>query len=96
MVRGRGNRHCAVVRTSRISSETSRIGTVLLLAHVGLLPDGDGLYLLGLTKAKEYSLTGHPLSGLEAVEAWLTTPRAVARLEAELPKAERSASPRAR
>ena len=46
---------------------------------------GMWLYRLGLTKAKEYSLTGKPLSGIEAVEAGLINAAVpFARLEAEV------------
>ncbi len=46
---------------------------------------GMWLYRLGLTKAKEYSLTGKPLSGLEAVEAGLINAAVpFERLEAEV------------
>ena len=37
----------------------------------GCYLSGMWLYRLGLTKAKEYALTGKPLSGLEAAEAGL-------------------------
>ena len=46
---------------------------------------GMWLYRLGLTKAKEYSLTGKPLSGSEAVEAGLINAAVpFAQLEAEV------------
>jgi enoyl-CoA hydratase len=46
---------------------------------------GMWLYRLGLTKAKEYALTGKPLSGVEAVEAGLINAAVpFARLEEEV------------
>ena len=46
---------------------------------------GMWLYRLGLTRAKEYALTGKPLSGTEAVEAGLiNAPVPFARLESEV------------
>ena len=53
-----------------IASEDARIGTPYSRAW-GCYLSGMWLYRLGLTKAKEYALTGKPLSGLEAVEAGL-------------------------
>ena len=53
-----------------IASEDARIGTSYSRMW-GCYLTGMWLYRLGLTKAKEYALTGKPLSGLEAVEAGL-------------------------
>jgi enoyl-CoA hydratase len=53
-----------------IASEDARIGTSYSRMW-GCYLTGMWLYRLGLTKAKEYSLTGRPLSGVEAVEAGL-------------------------
>jgi enoyl-CoA hydratase len=53
-----------------IASEDARIGTSYSRMW-GCYLTGMWLYRLGLTKAKEYSLTGKPLSGIEAVEAGL-------------------------
>ena len=53
-----------------IASEDARIGTSYSRMW-GCYLTGMWLYRLGLTKAKEYALTGRPLSGLEAVEAGL-------------------------
>ena len=67
-----------------IASEDARIGTPYSRMW-GAYLSAMWIYRLGLTKAKEYSLTGRPLSGLEAVEAGLIN-RAVpfAQLEAEV------------
>ena len=53
-----------------IASEDARIGTPYSRAW-GCYLSGMWLYRLGLTKAKEYALTGKPLSGLEAAEVGL-------------------------
>ncbi len=53
-----------------IASEDARIGTPYSRMW-GCYLTGMWLYRLGLTKAKEYALTGRPLSGLEAVDAGL-------------------------
>jgi enoyl-CoA hydratase len=53
-----------------IASKDARIGTSYSRMW-GCYLSGMWLYRLGLTKAKEYALTGKPLSGLEAVEAGL-------------------------
>jgi enoyl-CoA hydratase len=53
-----------------IASEDARIGTSYSRMW-GCYLTGMWLYRLGLTKAKEYSLTGKPLSGSEAVQAGL-------------------------
>jgi enoyl-CoA hydratase len=53
-----------------IASEDARIGTSYSRMW-GCYLTGMWLYRLGLTKAKEYALTGKPLSGSEAVEAGL-------------------------
>ncbi|HEX4436285.1 MAG TPA: crotonase/enoyl-CoA hydratase family protein [Solirubrobacteraceae bacterium] len=53
-----------------IASEDARIGTSYSRMW-GAYLTGMWLYRLGLTKAKEYALTGKPLSGVEAVEAGL-------------------------
>jgi enoyl-CoA hydratase len=53
-----------------IASEDARIGTPYSRMW-GAYLSGMWLYRLGLTKAKEYALTGRPLSGVEAAEAGL-------------------------
>src|SRR4051812_34681481 len=53
-----------------IASEDARIGTPYSRMW-GAYLSGMWIYRLGLTKAKEYALTGKPLSGLEAAEAGL-------------------------
>jgi enoyl-CoA hydratase len=53
-----------------IASQDARIGTSYSRMW-GCYLTGMWLYRLGLTKAKEYSLTGRPLSGTEAVDAGL-------------------------
>lgn len=53
-----------------IASEDARIGTPYSRMW-GAYLSGMWLYRLGLTRAKEYALTGKPLSGLEAAEAGL-------------------------
>jgi enoyl-CoA hydratase len=53
-----------------IASEDARIGTSYSRMW-GCYLTGMWLYRLGLTKAKEYALTGRPLSGVEAVEVGL-------------------------
>ena len=53
-----------------IASEDARIGTPYSRMW-GAYLSGMWLYRLGLTKAKEYALTGKPLSGAEAAEAGL-------------------------
>jgi enoyl-CoA hydratase len=53
-----------------IASEDARIGTSYSRMW-GCYLTGMWLYRLGLTRAKEYALTGRPLSGVEAVEAGL-------------------------
>ncbi len=65
-----------------IASEDARIGTPYARMW-GCYLSGMWLYRLGLTKAKEYSLTGKPLSGREAADVGLIN-RAVpfAQLEA--------------
>ena len=67
-----------------IASEDARIGTSYSRMW-GCYLTGMWLYRLGLTKAKEYSLTGKPLSGAEAVEAGLINAAVpFERLEAEV------------
>jgi enoyl-CoA hydratase len=67
-----------------IASEDARIGTSYSRMW-GCYLTGMWLYRLGLTKAKEYSLTGKPLSGSEAVEAGLINAAVpFERLEAEV------------
>ena len=51
-----------------IASEDARIGTPYSRLW-GAYLSGMWLYRLGLTKAKEYALTGKPLSGREAADA---------------------------
>jgi enoyl-CoA hydratase len=72
-----------------IASEDARIGTPYSRMW-GAYLSGMWLYRLGLTKAKEYALTGKPLSGTEAAEVELIN-RAVpfARLEDEVAKTAR-------
>jgi enoyl-CoA hydratase/carnithine racemase len=53
-----------------IASEDARIGTPYSRMW-GCYLSGMWLYRLGLTRAKEYALSGKPLSGREAVEAGL-------------------------
>ena len=53
-----------------IASEDAQIGTPYSRMWGSYL-SGMWLYRLGLTKAKEYALTGKPLSGVEAAEAGL-------------------------
>jgi enoyl-CoA hydratase len=67
-----------------IASEDARIGTPYSRMW-GAYLSGMWLYRLGLTKAKEYALTGKPLSGREAAEVGLIN-KAVpfADLEAEV------------
>lgn len=72
-----------------IASEDARIGTPYSRMW-GAYLSGMWLYRLGLTKAKEYALTGKPLSGVEAAEVELIN-RAVPfeRLEEEVALAAR-------
>jgi enoyl-CoA hydratase len=53
-----------------IASEDARIGTSYSRMW-GCYLTGMWIYRLGLTRAKEYALTGKPLSGIEAVQAGL-------------------------
>jgi enoyl-CoA hydratase len=64
-----------------IASEDARIGTPYSRMW-GCYLTGMWLYRLGLTKAKEYALTGRPLSGVEAAAAGLVN-RAVPFAELE-------------
>jgi enoyl-CoA hydratase len=76
-----------------IASEDARIGTPYSRMW-GCYLTGMWIYRLGLTRAKEYALTGKPLSGREAAQADLIN-RAVPfeRLEAEVrAEAERLAA----
>jgi enoyl-CoA hydratase len=67
-----------------VASQDARIGTSYSRMW-GCYLTGMWLYRLGLTKAKEYSLTGKPLSGSEAVEAGLINAAVpFARLEEEV------------
>jgi enoyl-CoA hydratase len=67
-----------------IASEDARIGTSYSRMW-GCYLTGMWLYRLGLTRAKEYALTGKPLSGTEAVEAGLINAAVpFQRLEAEV------------
>jgi len=70
-----------------IASEDARIGTPYSRMW-GAYLSGMWLYRLGLTKAKEYALTGKPLSGREAADVGLIN-KAVpfAQLEAEVRRA---------
>ena len=76
-----------------IASDDARIGTSYSRMW-GCYLTGMWLYRLGLTKAKEYALTGRPLSGAEAAEAGLINSAVpFARLEAEVAeRAEQLAS----
>ncbi len=76
-----------------IASEDARIGTPYSRMWGSYL-SGMWIYRLGLTRAKEYALTGKPLSGVEAADCGLIN-RAVpfARLEDEVrAEAERLAA----
>ncbi len=67
-----------------IASEDARIGTSYSRMW-GCYLTGMWLYRLGLTRAKEYALTGKPLSGIEAVEVGLINAAVpFARLEQEV------------
>jgi enoyl-CoA hydratase len=67
-----------------IASEDARIGTSYSRMW-GCYLTGMWLYRLGLTRAKEYALTGKPLSGTEAVQAGLINAAVpFERLEAEV------------
>jgi enoyl-CoA hydratase len=67
-----------------IASEDARIGTSYSRMW-GCYLTGMWLYRLGLTRAKEYALTGKPLSGAQAVEAGLINAAVpFERLEAEV------------
>jgi enoyl-CoA hydratase len=67
-----------------IASEDARIGTSYSRMW-GCYLTGMWIYRLGLTRAKEYALTGKPLSGSEAVQAGLINAAVpFERLEAEV------------
>ena len=67
-----------------IASDDARIGTPYSRMW-GCYLSGMWLYRLGLTRAKEYALTGRPLSGTEAAEAGLINASVpFERLEAEV------------
>ena len=67
-----------------IASEDARIGTSYSRMW-GCYLTGMWLYRLGLTRAKEYALTGRPLSGVDAVQAGLINAAVpFERLEAEV------------
>ncbi len=67
-----------------IASEDARIGTSYSRMW-GCYLTGMWLYRLGLTRAKEYALSGRPLSGVEAVQAGLINAAVpFERLEAEV------------
>ena len=75
-----------------IASEDARIGTPYSRAW-GCYLSGMWLYRLGLTKAKEYALTGKPLSGVEAAEVGLINAAVpFARARGEVARARRSSS----
>ncbi len=77
-----------------IASEDARIGTSYSRMW-GCYLTGMWLYRLGLTRAKEYALSGKPLSGTEAVEAGLINAAVpFARLEAGGARARRAARQR--
>lgn len=72
-----------------IASEDARIGTPYSRMW-GAYLSGMWIYRLGLTRAKEYALTGKPLSGVEAAAAGLiNTAVPFARLEAEVAETAR-------
>ena len=72
-----------------VASDDARIGTSYSRMW-GCYLSGMWLYRLGLTRAKEYALTGKPLSGIEAAEAGLINASVpFARLETDV--AERAA-----
>jgi enoyl-CoA hydratase len=71
-----------------IASEDARIGTPYARMW-GAYLSGMWLYRLGLTRAKEYALTGKPLSGVEAAEIGLIN-RAVPFSELEAVVAEQA------
>ena len=84
-----------------IASEDARIGTPYSRMW-GAYLSGMWLYRLGLTKAKEYALTGKPLSGKEAAEVGLindavpfaeleSTVRAQAKALAQIPASQLAA-----
>ena len=77
-----------------IASEDARIGTPYSRMW-GAYLSGMWIYRLGLAKAKEYALTGKPLSGVEAAEVELIN-RAVPfeRLEEEVARGGAASSPR--
>jgi enoyl-CoA hydratase/carnithine racemase len=67
-----------------IASEDAQIGTPYSRMW-GCYLSGMWLYRLGLTRAKEFALTGRPLSGTEAVQAGLINAAVpFARLEEEV------------
>src|ERR1700693_526666 len=67
-----------------VASEDARIGTSYSRMW-GCYLTGMWIYRLGLTRAKEYALTGKPLSGSEAVQAGLINAAVpFERLEAEV------------
>jgi enoyl-CoA hydratase len=67
-----------------IASDDARIGTSYSRMW-GCYLTGMWLYRMGLTRAKEYALTGKPLSGIEAAEAGLINASVpFARLEADV------------
>jgi enoyl-CoA hydratase/carnithine racemase len=67
-----------------VASDDARIGTSYSRMW-GCYLSGMWLYRLGLTRAKEYALTGKPLSGVEAAEAGLINASVpFAQLEAEV------------
>ena len=79
-----------------IASDDARIGTPYSRMW-GAYLSGMWIYRLGLTKAKEYALTGKPLSGVEAAEVGLIN-QAVpfAELEREVREDRRASSRRSR
>src|SRR5207302_5135839 len=73
-----------------IASEDAQIGTPYSRMW-GCYLSGMWLYRLGLTRAKEFALTGRPLSGVEAVEAGLINAAVpFERLEAEVAERARA------
>src|ERR1700752_721243 len=65
-----GGSDMALCADGGVASEDSQIGTPYSRMW-GCYLSGMWLYRLGLTRAKEFALTGRPLSGTEAVQAGL-------------------------
>jgi Enoyl-CoA hydratase/isomerase len=69
LVRWRRQRHRTVHRSCHC--QRRRADRNAVIADVGMLPERAMAYRLGLTKVKEYALTGKPLSGREAADVGL-------------------------